>query len=268
MDKYAVFGNPIKHSWSPMIHSMFAQQTGEALEYEKTLVPEDNFAVAVDTFFSAGGKGLNITVPFKQQAWQLAEIKSKRAQSCGAANTLLQGKNGKLYADNTDGVGLVNDIANNLSWQIKGKSILLIGAGGASRGVLQPLLAAQPAMLFIANRTAEKAQTLAEHFSCQGGGFDAIPEQAFDIIINASSASLDGEVPPLRDSVICVESCVYDMLYGARPTPFMLWAQAQGCEQLADGLGMLVEQAAEAFWIWRGVRPETSGVIEAVRSQL
>lgn len=268
MDSYAVFGNPIKHSWSPLIHSMFAEQTGEDLQYKKELVPLDSFSNAVAEFFSAGGKGLNITVPFKQEAWALAEIRSKRAESCGAANTLLQGKNGKLYADNTDGVGLVGDIVNNLSWKIEGASILLVGAGGASRGVLQPLLDQKPDQIFIANRTAEKARELAEYFGCSGGGFDEIPGQAFDVIINASSASLDGDVPPLGETVMSNASCVYDMLYAAQPTAFLAWAVERGCKDTADGLGMLVEQAAEAFWIWRGVRPDTKPVIDAIRDQL
>jgi shikimate dehydrogenase len=181
---------------------------------------------------------------------------------------LLKGKNGKLYADNTDGVGLVSDISNNLSWQLEGASILLIGAGGASRGVLQPLLDKSPEMVFIANRTAEKARELAEFFSCAGGGFNGIPARPFDVIINASSASLDGDIPPLDESVISEDTCVYDMLYASEPTAFISWAAEKGCENTADGLGMLVEQAAEAFWIWRGVRPDTQPVIDAIRDQL
>lgn len=268
MHRYAVFGNPIKHSWSPLIHGLFAEQTAQRINYEKTCVAEDDFESAVQRFFAEGGKGLNITVPFKERAWELASLRSDRAQSCGAVNTLMLDKNGELFAENTDGIGLVSDICNNLHWPLAGASILLIGAGGAAKGVLQPLLKAEAKSLFIVNRTATKARHLAADFSCLGGGFDDIPDQAFDIIINASSSGLNGALPAVAPTAIASHTRVYDMLYGSKPTAFLRWASEQGCMSTADGLGMLVEQAAEAFLLWRGVRPQTLSVIEEVRQRL
>ena len=271
-DKYAVMGNPIAHSKSPRIHSMFAEQTGEAVDYTAIQVDPGGFEQAVAHFIATGGKGLNITVPFKQEAWQLVDNRSKRAERAGAVNTIKIEADG-LFGDNTDGVGLVNDLARNNAITLTGKRILLMGAGGAARGVLAPLLEQQPARLVIANRTASRARDLAKEFSdlgeVQGCGYDAtLAELQFDVIINATAASLQGELPPLPDGIVAAGGACYDMMYGAQPTTFMSWASQQGAAKVLDGLGMLVEQAAESFDVWRGVRPETAPVIENLRQEL
>ncbi len=257
-DEYAVMGNPIAHSKSPRIHTLFAEQTGEAVHYEAIQVDPGGFSQAVGNFEASGGKGLNITVPFKQEAWELVNERSERAERAGAVNTI-KFVDGKLIGDNTDGIGLVNDLTNNRI-AVKGGRVLLMGAGGAARGVLAPLLAQQPAQLVIGNRTAEKAKQLAEEFSnlgqVEGCGYDALEGKQFDLVINATAASLQGELPPLPDSVLADGACCYDMMYGAEPTAFMQWASRHGAAKVLDGLGMLVEQAAESFYIWRGVRPE------------
>jgi len=271
-DLYAVVGNPISHSKSPRIHSLFARQTGEPVEYTAIQAPVDDFAGTVREFFARGGKGLNVTVPFKEQAWELADIRSVRAEKAGAANTLYQDSEGSLTADNTDGAGLVRDLAGNHGVQLKGARILLLGAGGAVRGVLGPLLAQQPQELTIANRTLARAETLVTLFAGDAGGtrlsacgFDG-PDQPWDIVINGTSASLQGDLPPLSPNVIGSETVVYDMMYSVQTTVFNQWALDQGAKRVFDGLGMLVEQAAESFRIWRGVTPETASVIAELRN--
>ncbi len=275
-DAYAVMGNPISHSRSPQIHAAFAQQTGQRIVYTATQVDPGGFEQAVGNFFANGGKGLNITVPFKREAWKLANELGPEAKQAGAVNTLLMNAEGLLVGRNTDGVGLVRDILQNHAGSIAGKKILLVGAGGAARGVLQPLLAETPAQLLIVNRTPSRAYELAADFNTSdnkqgtvtGGGFDDLAGQHFDLIINATAASLQGEVPPLPDETCTTNTWCYDMMYSAGPTPFMHWAEQHGAEKTMDGLGMLVEQAAESFFHWRGVRPETASVIQTVRAQL
>ncbi|MGB5259189.1 MAG: shikimate dehydrogenase [Gammaproteobacteria bacterium] len=268
-DHYAVMGNPIAHSKSPRIHTLFAEQTGEQLDYRAILVEPDGFAEAVDAFRKSGGKGLNITVPFKEQAWSLSSVRSPRAELAGAVNTLSLTPGGELHGDNTDGAGLVRDLLHNHGATLAGQRILLLGAGGAARGVLEPLLAEKPALLVIANRTASKAVELARVFCelghTEGCGLDDVAGQPFDVIINATAASLSGKVPAIAGDTVTPDSWCYDMMYGDRPTAFMQWADARGAAQVMDGLGMLVEQAAESFYIWRKVRPDTAPVIAALR---
>lgn len=270
-DQYAVMGNPITHSKSPRIHTLFAEQTGQALEYTAIQVDVGGFSQAVGNFGAAGGKGLNITVPFKQQAWELVDQRSERAELAGAVNTI-KFDGDTLLGDNTDGVGLVNDLTLNHQIKLKGKRILLMGAGGAARGVLAPLLSQQPSQLLIANRTVDKAVELATRFadmgSIKGSGYDDLCGQQFDIVINATAASLQGELPPLPENILANNACCYDMMYGAAPTTFMQWATEHGAMKVLDGLGMLVEQAAESFFIWRGVRPESTVVIKTLRAEL
>ena len=272
-DRYAVFGNPIAHSKSPRIHAMFAAQTGQTLTYEAILAPRDGFAASVAAFRREGGRGANVTVPFKEQACALSDRLSARAEAAGAVNTLTFEADAVL-GDNTDGVGLVNDLAGNLGLDLAGRRILLMGAGGAARGVLLPLLEKAPAELFIVNRTAAKAEELASHFSgpgfrfaasgLQGGGYEALAGRRFDLVINATAASLAGDLPPLPAGVFATGALAYDMMYGT-DTPFLAFARGAGA-RCADGLGMLVEQAAEAFFLWRGVRPQTVPVIALLRA--
>lgn len=271
MDHYVVFGNPIGHSKSPLIHRLFAEQTGERLEYETLLAPLDDFTGTAQKFFQKGS-GANVTVPFKEQAFRLADSLTERAQRAGAVNTLRKGLDGRLLGDNTDGAGLVRDLTVNAGVSLHGKRILLLGAGGAVRGALEPLLAEKPAVLVIANRTVEKAEQLAHLFEDLGpvfaSGFDWL-EEPVDLIINATSASLAGELPPISPSLIQPGHTVcYDMMYGKEPTPFCRWATEHGAAQSLDGLGMLAEQAAEAFYLWRGVRPDTAPVLAELRRQL
>ncbi len=271
-DRYAVMGNPIGHSKSPLIHARFAEQTRQSLTYEAILVEAGDFPAAVARFGAAGGKGLNVTVPFKQEAWALATLHSARAERAGAVNTLRFEADGGLYGDNTDGVGLVRDLKDNHGAQLAGKRLLLLGAGGAVRGVLAPLLAEQPALLIIANRTVATAEALAEAFAdlgpVRGCGFEALTGERFDVVINGTAASLQGEVPPLPAGILAAGAVCYDMMYGKEPTPFMRWADTAGAGQVLDGLGMLVEQAAESFYLWRGVRPATAPVIAALRAAM
>lgn len=270
-DRYAVFGNPIAHSQSPRIHALFAAQTGQDLSYAALLAPLDGFAAAVDAFVLSGGKGANVTVPFKEAAFRLATTLTPRAQAAGAVNTLSFAA-ATINGDNTDGAGLVTDLKANLGFDLAGKRILLLGAGGAARGVLLPLLQEQPATLTIANRTVEKASRLAREFGAFTAGsvtplvacgFDALAGREFDLVINATSAGLSDTPIPLPAGVFAPGGLAYEMVYG-RQTPFMQQARAAGC-RVADGLGMLVEQAAEAFFIWRGVRPATGPVLAVVR---
>lgn len=273
IDRYAVFGNPIKHSKSPQIHTLFAEQTGQTLSYTAELVEVGQFDQAIKDFIQHNGKGLNVTVPFKEDAWKCATQHSERALRAGAVNTLVIRQDGSLYGDTTDGIGLVRDLIQNHNIQIKDKDILLIGAGGAVRGVLEALLQQQPSSLLIANRTKQKAVQLAKDFSdlgqLNGCGLDEINEMSFDIVINGTSASLQGELPPLPASLFRKNSsCSYDMMYAAQATPFMQWSADNGATKVFDGLGMLVEQAAESFYIWRNVRPETKPVIQHIRNLL
>ncbi|MFO8025774.1 shikimate dehydrogenase [Thiohalophilus sp.] len=270
LDNYAVMGNPVTHSKSPRIHSLFAEQTGESVHYEAIQVDPGGFAQAVGNFDASGGKGLNITVPFKQEAWQLVNERSDRAERAGAVNTI-KFIDMTLYGDNTDGIGLVNDLLNNRI-EIANKRVLLMGAGGAARGVLAPLLDQQPAQLVIANRTAEKARELAHAFcdlgNIEGNGYEALDNRQFDLIINATAASLQGELPSLPDNLLATGATCYDMMYGSEPTTFMQWATQHGAITVLDGLGMLVEQAAESFYLWRDVRPDTKPVIEQLRREM
>jgi shikimate dehydrogenase len=266
-DHYAVFGNPIAHSKSPLIHASFARQTGQDLDYTALLAPLDGFVACVTAFRAGGGAGANVTVPFKEQAHALATVRSTRAEAAGAVNTL-HFKGAEIYGDNTDGAGLVNDLTRNLGVDPKGRRILLMGAGGAARGVVQPLLECRPAILFIANRTPARAVELATRFRhagpVHGGGYDALAGSAFDIVINATAASLAGELPPLPEGIFADGALAYDMMY-SRDTPFLQLARQAGA-RTTDGLGMLVEQAAEAFFLWRGVRPDTAPVIALLRA--
>ena len=274
MDRYAVIGNPIAHSKSPQIHAAFARQTGQELSYEALLAPVDGFAQTVADFRAQGGRGLNVTVPFKLEAFALADRHTPRAQAAGAVNTLAFGADGVL-GDNTDGAGLVRDLSANLNFALAGRRILLLGAGGATRGVLLPLLDSRPARLTIANRTVAKAEALAALFAARAGdtaldacGFDALAGRRFDLVINATAASLADELPPLPPGLSAEGALAYDMMYARAPTRFMRAALADGAARVADGLGMLVEQAAESFTLWRGVRPDSAPVLAALRRQL
>jgi shikimate dehydrogenase len=274
-DRYCVFGNPIGHSKSPRIHALFAAQTGQDISYEAILVEKGSFPAAVAAFIAAGkgpARGANVTVPFKEEAFRLAARRTPRAEAAGAVNTLSFDA-GALVGDNTDGAGLVRDLKNNLGCDPAGRRILLLGAGGAARGVILPLLLENPAELVIANRTEETAARLALEFSrlpgCainvkpDGIGFPALAGRVFDLVINATSAGLSGAVLPLPTGVFAPRCVAYEMVYG-RATPFMHQAQAAGA-RVADGLGMLVEQAAEAFHVWRGIGPRTAPVLAALR---
>ena len=271
MDRYGVFGNPIGHSKSPLIHRLFAAQTGQQLSYEPLLAPLEDFGGFARGFFLEG-RGANVTVPFKEQALRLADQLSARAQRAGAVNTLKKLDDGRLLGDNTDGSGLVHDLLDNAGVSLGGKRILLLGAGGAVRGVLEPLLAQGPAALVIANRTVAKAEQLVHEFADLGplaaSGFDWI-DAPVDLIINGTSASLAGELPPIAPSLIAPGHTVcYDMMYAKEPTAFNRWASEHGAARTLDGLGMLVEQAAEAFHLWRGVRPDTAPVLQHLRELL
>ncbi len=273
-DQYAVFGNPIAHSKSPAIHALFAEQTGQQMEYRAILAPIDGFEQAVREFAAAGGKGINITVPFKQAAFSLASRLSPRAERAGAVNTFVIQNSDEYFGDNTDGIGLARDLIRNHGLTLNGKRILVLGAGGAVRGALEALLGNRPQQLTIANRTVEKAIQLADDFADLGNinglGFDDLTAMQFDLIINGTSASLKGEMPSVPASVIHADTFCYDMMYAAEPTVFMQWAANHGAvaNNITDGLGMLVEQAAESFKLWRGIEPQTQPVIEAIRASL
>lgn len=265
-DRYAVMGSPVAHSRSPRIHALFAHQFGHKLEYTAIQVDPGGFTQAVDQFRAGGGKGLNITVPFKPEAFRLADHLSDRARIAHAVNTLRFEPDGKLFGDNTDGAGLVHDLEKNLHVTIKDKRILVLGAGGAVRGVLHPLLHRHPALIVIANRTVAKAKELAEEFAqfgeVESSGFEQLKGKHFDLVINGTAASLKGEIPPLPVNLFSRDALAYDMMYGEKSRPFIDWALLHGAARAVDGLGMLVEQAAESYFIWRGVRPETKSVIE------
>lgn len=269
-DHYAVIGNPISHSKSPLIHAAFAKQTGQDLDYIAREIPLDNLAIGLKQLQDEGFKGINITVPFKEQAWQIVSNKSEHAARAGAINTIIFNNDGSLYGDNTDGIGLCRDLADNHQIKLTAKRILLLGAGGAARGVVEPLLRYQPLELVIANRTASKAQQLAELYAefgtLSGGGYDELVGQ-FDIIINATATSLQGKVPPLPDNILNNNASCYDMMYSNTDTAFITWAKEHGAAKTIDGLGMLAEQAAEAFRLWRNVKPETQTVIDLISQQ-
>lgn len=271
-DRYAVIGNPIAHSKSPIIHEAFARNTGQTVVYTRVLAPLDGFAATVHAMIAEGFKGANVTVPFKLEAFGFATQLTERAHDAGAVNTLIFNDDG-ITGDNTDGAGIVRDIQNNLQISIAGKRVLLIGAGGAAEGVLHPILACSPALLVITNRTLDKALTMVKRVEEQGDyrfvsvnayAFDDLHGQEFDIVVNATSTGLTDTVLPLPSGIFAVGALAYDMMYG-RETPFMDFARSQGAI-IADGLGMLVEQAAEAFYVWRGVRPETKTVMQTLRN--
>jgi shikimate dehydrogenase len=267
-DRYAVFGNPVSHSRSPDIHHAFAAQRGEDLVYERIEAPVDGFPAALAAFFDAGGRGANVTVPFKEQAFDLCDRLTERARQAGAVNTLWR-VDGALHGGNTDGAGLVADLRGNQGWALAGRRVLVLGAGGAVRGVLGPLLAQSPAEVVIANRTLGRAEALVAQFAGQGVPMHAAAldqlRQPFDVLINAISAGLHGEMPALDATLVAPASVAYDMVYGTQPTPFMRWAEGLGAAAVCDGLGMLVEQAAEAFQVWRGWRPDTAPVLARLR---
>jgi shikimate dehydrogenase len=270
--RFVVVGNPIKHSRSPFIHAAFGRQCDVHLEYRALRVERGDFSRAAEAFFAGGGAGMNVTVPFKEEAAALADSLTPRAKRAGAANTLWRDGAGSLRGDTTDGVGLVRDMVANLGWTVQGMRVLILGAGGAVRGVLEPLLREAPAQIHIVNRTLERAERLAGEFASLGrlsaGGYDDLREREFDLIINASSAGLSGEAPLLPASVMTERSCCYDLLYGSAPTPFMRWAAHHAAWAVSDGLGMLVEQAAESFYVWHRRRPETGPVIHDLRGVL
>ena len=263
-DRYAVIGNPVAHSQSPWIHAEFARQTRQRLEYLRIEAPLEGFERAADEFHAAGGRGANVTLPFKDQAYLYCRnVVTKRARVAGAVNTLIFEK-GKVRGDNTDGVGLLRDLTVNLGRAIAGTRVLLMGAGGAAQGVLGPLLGAAPQRLVIANRSADKARLLARRYgAAAGGGYDEFRGEQFDLLVNATSAGLAGEAPPLPPDVFAPGALGYDMVYG-RDTPFLAIARAAGAEA-RDGSGMLVEQAAESFLLWRGVRPATAALLATLR---
>ena len=265
-DQYAVIGNPVAHSKSPLIHAEFARQTGQDLVYGQLLAPKDAFVATANAFRAGGGRGLNVTLPFKGEAFRFAAFLSERASAAQAVNTLKFDR-GVIFGDNTDGAGLVNDLLRNHSCDIAGRRILLLGAGGAARGVIEPLLQQQPAKLVLANRTLNKARRLAQSFSSafEAGTYAMLAGGQFDLVVNATSASLTGELPPLPPGVFARGALAYDMMYGKGETPFLAFARSEGAAQLADGLGMLVEQAAESFFVWRGLRPDSAPVLKLLR---
>jgi shikimate dehydrogenase len=270
-DTYAVVGHPISHSKSPVIHSRFARQTGQDMVYRAIHVVPGEFELAVAQFRDQGGKGLNVTLPFKEEAWRLAAERTARAHRARAVNTLWFDAAGVLHGDNTDGVGLVRDLTVNHRADIRGRRLLLLGAGGATRGVLGPLLDEAPERLTVANRTASRAEELVREFEgagpLTGCGLDALAGSSFDVVINATSASLTSSVPALPPGVLVAGGWCYDMMYADEPTAFVRWGWERGASGSMDGLGMLVEQAAESFFIWRGVRPDTAPVIADLRSK-
>lgn len=266
VDNYCVVGNPVAHSKSPQIHAAFAEQTQQNIFYQAIQVDDGKFKAALKEFQAQGGKGLNITVPFKGEAWEISENRSNMAERALAVNTISFDDAGNIIGDNTDGVGLIGDLTINHDISIKDKDILILGAGGAVRGILDPLFDEQPNKVVIANRTVSRAEELTDIFSDRGDisacGFDELAGSSYDIIINGTSASLQGEVPPLPENLLNDNACCYDMMYSMSDTPFVSWAKAHGTTKAFDGLGMLIEQAAESFFIWRGVRPDTVPVIK------
>jgi shikimate dehydrogenase len=266
IDRYGVMGYPVSHSRSPVIHRLFALQTGQNLQYELLQVAPDKLEAAIRQFQRTGGKGLNITVPHKSAVARLGDHKTERAATAGAVNTL-SFKDGEIYGDNTDGIGLLRDLAVNLGINVEGANILILGAGGATRGIVGPLLEMNPDSLRIANRTLEKAQALAEHFGRFGPvtacRFSAVPvSEPYDLVINATSAGVQGDTPPYPAAAVTDQTYCYDLSYGLTATPFSTWARDNGAAHSVMGWGMLVEQAAESFNIWRGIRPHTAPVLK------
>lgn len=266
VDRYGVMGHPVSHSRSPVIHRLFALQTGQNIQYELLQVTPEKLEAAVRQFQRTGGKGLNITLPHKSTVIAIVDQLSERARTAGAVNTLVF-EDGDVFGDNTDGVGLIRDLGHNLGIRLRDSRILILGAGGATRGILSPLLAAGPASLLIANRSLDRASLLVDEFSASGEvdacSFDAVPaSQDFDLVINATSAGVRGETPPYPGSAISKDTVCYDLSYGLAPTPFSQWAATRGAARSLMGWGMLVEQAAESFHIWRGVRPDTAAVLK------
>ena len=266
IDRYGVMGYPVSHSRSPVIHRLFALQTGQDMQYELLQVSPEKLETAVRQFQRTGGKGLNVTVPHKRAVLKLVDQISERASTAGAVNTLAF-RGGEIHGDNTDGIGLLRDLGVNLGVPLQGASILILGAGGATRGIVGPLLQMQPSSLRIANRTVDKAQVIAEHFARQGPvsacPFDTVPvDEPYDLVINATSAGLSGKTPPYPEAAIGDKTFCYDLSYGLNPTPFSIWAREHGAAKSVMGWGMLVEQAAESFEIWRGVRPDTAPVLK------
>jgi shikimate dehydrogenase len=267
-DQYGVIGHPIAHSWSPFIHGLFARQTEQAMVYRRFDVPPAKFRRHVMHFFLHGGRGLNVTLPHKLAAAGLANELTPRAERAGAVNTLMMQGENEIIGDNTDGEGLVRDLQDNCGVTISGTRILILGAGGAARGVLAPLLELQPSEVVIANRTAARASTLAREFASLGNligcGFDSALLTEFDLIINATSASTDGDTPVIAPTLVSARTICYDMAYSKEKTPFVRWAESHGCARALQGWGMLVEQAAESFSVWRGIRPQTAPVLQAL----
>ena len=270
-DGYAVFGQPIKHSKSPRIHQLFAEQTRQSIVYEAQEVSAEQFISSATAFFASGGKGLNCTVPLKELAWRFADRLTERAQLSKAVNTLALQRDGTILGDNTDGHGLITDLVTNHAVTLSGMRILILGAGGASRGIIAPILEQSPLSLTLANRTVEKAVNLADEFKIKGlitgCGFDQLQPNTYDVIINATSASLTDEIPPIPKEILADNGYCYDLAYSNKPTAFVRWGLENNALKSLDGLGMLVEQAAEAFFIWRGVRPKTRPVIELLNSE-
>ncbi len=271
IDQYAVFGAPIKHSKSPRIHQLFATQTQQAMQYRAELVTAEHFSTAVKDFFAQRGRGLNCTVPLKELAWAIADRRTERAELAKAVNTLVLQQDGTILGDNTDGIGLVTDLQVNHAISLIHKRVLILGAGGASRGIILPILQESPLAVTIANRTVEKALSLADEFSHKGtivgSSYAALAGHSFDLILNATSASLSDELPPLAEGLLAAQGCCYDLAYANQPTAFVRWGIQQHAQQSLDGLGMLVEQAAEAFYLWRGVRPVTAAVIQMLEDE-
>ncbi|MBU2864357.1 shikimate dehydrogenase [Reinekea forsetii] len=268
MDRYAVIGHPITHSLSPQIHTIFAKQTQQALEYEGIELPLTSFETRLWQLIKSGYLGFNVTVPFKGDAFDFVDELSERSKRARAVNTIKILPDGRSMGDTTDGIGLLNDLQDNLGWKFDGANVLILGAGGAVRGVLDPIIAANPASITLANRTLEKAEELADDFAqITPSSFEELSGR-FDIIINGTSASLSGQLPPISESLINPDVKCYDMMYSAEPTAFLKWALQLGAVDVSDGLGMLVGQAAESFYCWRGVKPEVKSVIDALRGQL
>lgn len=269
VDNYCVMGNPVTHSKSPLIHAAFAAQTGQKIHYQKIHVEPGEFAETLDEFQELGGKGLNITIPFKEDAWRAADILTDQANRAGAVNTLWFDQGGRRHGDTTDGRGLITDITVNHNVRIAGSEVLVLGAGGAVRGIIDPLFDQKPARIVIVNRTVSRAEDLARSFSDRGEliacGYEHIGKQKFSLVINGTAASLQGTIPPLPDDLLRPAACCYDMMYADTDTPFVTWARLHGAAKALDGFGMLVEQAAESFLIWRGIRPDTGPVIEMLR---
>ena len=270
IEQYLVLGNPVMHSKSPMIHRRFAEQTGEALRYDRRLVETGTFEKAIRAIQQEGIAGANITLPFKEEAYRIADESSSRADRAGAVNTLTFRKDGSIHGDNTDGVGMVRDITENHGQILQDKRILILGAGGAVRGILKPVIDQKPHSITIANRTVTRAEQLrdlfADEFKIGAGDFACLTGQQFDVVINGTSLGLQGKVAPIPDEILVESAIAYDMMYGEGCRPFRKWALARGIAITMDGLGMLVEQAAESFYLWRHVYPQTRPVIEQIRA--